>query len=64
MVAKITRARRMAKVKGRIAKVSMGKLTPNGRKLARERVQKMEDAKRVGKVTTRKRRFKGRAKKR
>ena len=64
MVAKITRARRMSKVKGKVAKMSMGKLTPNGKKLARARVQKLEDSKRVGKVTTKKRRFKGRAKKR
>lgn len=64
MVAKVTRARHMAKTKGKVAKMSMGKLTPGSKRLAHARAIAQETAKQVTKFAGKKRKkAKKRAKK-
>lgn len=55
MVAKVTRARHMAKTKGKVAKSLMGKLTPGSKRLAHTRAIAQETAKKVTKFAGKKR---------
>jgi len=54
MVAKITRARHMAKTKGKVARATMGKLTPASKRLAHARAIAQATAKKVTKFATKK----------
>jgi hypothetical protein len=55
MVAKITRARHMAKTKGRVGRATLGKLTPAAKRLAHARAMAQATVKKVAKFAGKKR---------
>lgn len=55
MPAKITRARHMAKTKGRVGKLTLGKLTPASKRLAHARAIAQATVKHVSKLKGKKR---------
>lgn len=55
MPAKITRARHMAKTKGRVGKLTLGKLTPASKRLAHARAIAQATVKKVTKFAGKKR---------
>jgi hypothetical protein len=63
MVAKVTRARHMAKTKAKVGRATLGKLTPAAKRLAHARAIAQATAKKVTKFAGKKKSAKRRSKK-